>query len=264
MQKNSVHLQDFPDLSFLDDNEKLVCDMDLVREICSTALSIRDNKNLRVRLPLKSLTIVGLNSLKILDFKEIIADEVNVKELRASEDFADFANLKLQLNFKKIGAKFGTKVKEITAALKEGKWQKISSSEVEIAGEKLTDDEFELKLEIKNRDDFLVAAALPSNDFLVLLDTELSDELINEGIARDIVRVVQQKRKEADLKITDEIFLELACDNPKILQAIEQFQAYIASQVLAKSLQILPSLIGSKHCFKAQIEEGFLEIGFKL
>ena len=65
-RKISVHLQDFPDVSFLHDEQALVADMDLIRSICSTTLSIRDNKNLRVRLPLKSLTVIGKNSERIL------------------------------------------------------------------------------------------------------------------------------------------------------------------------------------------------------
>ena len=93
----SVHLQDFPDVSFLNDEKELISNMDLVRNICSTALSIRDNKNLRVRLPLKSLTIIGKNSSRISPFKDIISDEVNVKEINFEEDISKFADLKMFL-----------------------------------------------------------------------------------------------------------------------------------------------------------------------
>jgi len=91
----SVHLQDFPDVKFLDDDLDLITQMDLVRSICSTALAIRDNKNLRVRLPLQSLTIIGKSANKIKDFHEIIAEEVNVKEINFIEDISQFADLKL-------------------------------------------------------------------------------------------------------------------------------------------------------------------------
>ena len=116
-RKISVHLQDFPDVSFIVEDQNLVSKMDLVRRICSTALSIRDHKNLRVRLPLSSLSIIGTNSSLLQDFKEIIADEVNVKEVITKDDFTEFAELKLQINFKKIGAKFKEKVKEINEEL---------------------------------------------------------------------------------------------------------------------------------------------------
>jgi isoleucyl-tRNA synthetase len=98
-RKSSVHLQDFPDISFLPNEKELVADMDLVRSIASTALSIRDNKNLRVRLPLNKLIVIGKSAARILPFKEIIADEVNVKSIEIKEDITELAELKLQINF---------------------------------------------------------------------------------------------------------------------------------------------------------------------
>jgi isoleucyl-tRNA synthetase len=129
-RKSSVHLQDFPDISFLPNEKELVADMDLVRSIASTALSIRDNKNLRVRLPLNKLIVIGKSAARILPFKEIIADEVNVKSIEIKDEISELAELKLQINFKKIGAKFGSKIKEITEAAKKGDWQKISDKEI--------------------------------------------------------------------------------------------------------------------------------------
>ena len=98
-RRMSVHLQDFPNVSFLEDELDLVANMDLVRAVCSVALSIRDNKNLRVRLPLKSLTIVGKNTTNLSVFKEIIADEVNVKDIILKEQINEFAETKLIINF---------------------------------------------------------------------------------------------------------------------------------------------------------------------
>ena len=130
----SIHLQDFPNVDFIDAEAELIKDMDLVRSICSTALAIRDNKNLRVRLPLQSLTIIGKDAQRILPFSEIIAEEVNIKEIKIVEEISQFAENKLQINFKKIGAKFGAKIKEITNAIKEGNWQKINDKTIQIAG----------------------------------------------------------------------------------------------------------------------------------
>jgi isoleucyl-tRNA synthetase len=265
-RKISVHLQDFPNLSFLRDEKELVADMDLVRAICSAALSIRDNKNLRVRLPLKSLTVIGKNTHKILPFKEIIADEVNVKAVEIKEEISDLAELKLQINFKKIGAKYGPKIKEITAAAKEGKWQKISEKEIEIAGIKLVDDEFELKLATKNHDEKKFAiAALPSNDCLVSLDIEITKELEDEGIARDIIRAIQQNRKDANLNISDRINLQIFSANPRILQVAKSFENYIKEQVLADSLICasgLESVRSAAKCsFENKLDDGDLLVG---
>jgi len=260
----SVHLQDFPDVSFLKNEDDLIKNMDLVRNVCSSALSIRDNKNLRVRLPLQSLTIIGTNANNLLDFKEIIAEEVNVKEIFARQDVAEFSEMKLQINFKKIGAKYGAKMKEITEAMRTGNWQKSKDNSIEIAGINLVDDEFDLKLAIKNYDETKFSVmALPSNDYLVMLDIQISKALEDEGIARDIVRAIQQDRKEADLDISKQITLKIFSTNPRILQVAQDFIEYINKQVLALSLEALTQKpLPDKLYFEHQLEDGDLIVIF--
>ena len=269
----SVHLQDYPDVKFLDDDFDLINDMDLVRSICSTALAIRDNKNLRVRLPLQSLTVIGKSANKIKDFHEIIAEEVNVKEINFVEDISQFADLKLQINFKKIGAKFGAKIKEITQATKENNWQKIDDKTIEIAGIKLVDDDFELKLTTKNYDEKkFVINALPTNDFLVSLNIEITPELEDEGISRDIVRAVQQNRKDANLQITYHIELTIFSDNPRILAVAKNYSDYIKSQVLANNIIISEKNINSPeknnltniNIFDNQLDDGNISVAIRV
>lgn len=111
MNNKSVHLQRVPNLSFIKSDKKLVENMDLVRNICSTALFIRDKHKLRVRLPLSNLKIISKKSQDISDFKNIIKDEVNVKNIELNDNISELAEFKLQLNFKIIGIKFGKKNK---------------------------------------------------------------------------------------------------------------------------------------------------------
>jgi isoleucyl-tRNA synthetase len=265
-RKSSIHLQDFPDVSFLNDEKELVSNMDLIRAICSTALSIRDNKNLRVRLPLNSLTVIGKNSSRILKFKDIIAEEVNVKNIEIKEDIGDIAETKLQINFKKVGAKHGAKMKEITGCVKTGEWEKISDKEIQVAGLTLVDDEFEIKLMTKNKDDKnAVTVALPSNDYLIQLDIEVTQELEEEGIARDIVRAIQQNRKEADLNVSDRIALQVASPNTTIAQVADKFASYIKEQTLGTTLEVVENgAIQSKATFNNKIEDGDVSIGIEL
>jgi isoleucyl-tRNA synthetase len=265
-RKISVHLQDFPDVSFLNEDKNLVANMDLVRSICSTALSIRDNKNLRVRLPLNRLTVIGKNSARILNFKEIIAEEVNVKNIEIKEEVSEFAEMKLQVNFKKVGTKYGSKMKEITQAVKEGNWQKISDKEISIAGINLIDDEFEVKLMTKNQDDKkAIIMPLPSNDYLIQLDIEVTKELEEEGIARDIVRAIQQNRKEADLNVSDRINLKIFSENKAIAEVAEKFANYIKEQTLGVQLEVIAdkNSINSKFSFENKIDDGDLLIGIE-
>jgi len=236
----SIHLQDFPKIDFLNNEEQLIADMDLVRSICSTVLAIRDHNNFRVRLPLQKLTIIGKDSHRILPFSEIIADEVNVKEIHNSYDIENFAEIKLQINFKKIGSKYGSKVKEITNAIKENKWQKINNNTIKIADIELKEDEFELKLAIKNNSNKdLIFCALPSNDFIVVLDVKITKELEDEGIARDIVRAIQQNRKDAQFDVSDRIIVNIFSENQRIIEVLKSFENYITSQILAEKINIL-------------------------
>jgi isoleucyl-tRNA synthetase len=265
-RKSSVHLQDFPNLSFLPDEKDLIASMDLVRNLCSVALSIRDNKNLRVRLPLNKLIVIGKNAERILPFSEIIAEEVNVKSIEIKEEISELADLKLQINFKKIGAKFGNKIKEITAAAKNGDWKKSSEKEIEIAGIVLHGDDFDLKLATKNNDEKKFAiAALPTNDYLVQLDIEITKELEDEGIARDIIRAVQQNRKDANLDISDRISLKIFSNNLRILDAAKIFESYIKEQVLSDSL-LCAATAGevkqdTKFSCENKLEDGDLAVG---
>ena len=268
-RKISVHLQDFPDTSFFDNDKELVADMDLVRAICSVALSIRDNKNLRVRLPLNELKIIGKIAPRILPFKEIIAEEVNVKNIVIEEKIEGIAELKLQINFKKIGAKYGSRVKEITDAARKGEWKKIGEKEIEIAGLKLVDDEFEIKLMTNNQNDKkFVIAALPTNDCLVSLDIEVTQDLADEGVARDIVRAIQQSRKTADLNVSDRINIVLFSPNKMILQVAEKFSTYILQQVLGLNLKAASDIaeVQSKTKFfsETKIDDGELAIGISM
>lgn len=265
MNKNiSVHLQNFPNVTFLPDEKDLVSDMDMVRDVCSSALFIRDSQNLRVRLPLSKLTIIGKKADKILRYKDIIADEVNVKNIETIQEIGDLAELKLQINFKKVGAKLGNKMKEITIAAKDRKWEKISDSQIKIAGEILNDDEFEIKLITKNPRN---TVALPSNDCLVELDTNITKELEEEGLARDIVRAIQQNRKDANLDISSHIKIKLYSTHQQLLEVIKSYQNYIAEQTLANEISTVENSSSVKNCahnFQNKIEGSDLEISFDI
>ncbi|MFT6332127.1 MAG: isoleucyl-tRNA synthetase [Lentimonas sp.] len=262
MTKNSVHLQNFPDVSFLKSEESLIKNMDLVRQVCSTALFIRDQNNLRVRLPLNKLTIIGANAPQIAEFKSIISDEVNVKNIEIISEIGDLAEIKLQLNFKKVGAKLGSKMKELTAATRNNQWEKISENEIKIAGETLINDEFEIKLITKNPKN---TAALPSNDCLIELDLEITKELKEEGSARDIIRAIQQNRKDANFNVSDRIKIAISSQNNEILEAVKNFNSYICEQTLADEILISQNQSQNyQFNFENKIEDGELKISLSV
>lgn len=264
MNKNlSIHLADFPDVSSFNDEKELIANMDMVRQICSVALFIRDQKNLRVRLPLKTLKIIGKNAEKMADFKEIIADEVNVKNIEITNEIGDLAELKLQINFKKIGGKLGAKMKDVTIASKQNQWKKIADDKIEIAGEILEGDDFELKLIAKNSEN---TAALPSNDCLVELDIVVTKELEDEGLARDIIRAIQQNRKDANLDVSDHIKIVVSSKNEDLLRVVGAYKDYICEQTLTDEMIVSSDeqVKSAKHQFENKIEEIEVKIGINL
>lgn len=230
--ENSVHLQDFANIDAINIDEQLVATMDKIREICSSALFIRNSKNIRVRQPLAELKIVTNDNLQIADFVELIKDEVNVKQVNFADRVNDYADLKLDLNFKILAKRLPAKIKQIIPAVKQGKWQQQGNEiMVSLADEQIAihEDEFSLSLLPKDKEQ---TAALPDNNSLIILDLNLSEELLQEGHARDLVRMIQQARKDLDLNISDHINLQIDAEN-EIVNAAEKFKNYIEEQTLA-------------------------------
>ncbi len=226
-------------------HDGLVNDMEKVMAICNAALSVRSKSNIRVRQPLSNLDIiVGHQDLQSLfdnkDFitlRKIIEDEVNAKSLTFSSDTDEinkYATLKLSINSAVLGKRLPEKMKQILPASKKGEWKKLEDGGVEICGEKLLSGEYTLQLEpkpeYKDR-----AQALSTNDALVILDTTITPELEAEGIARDVVRMIQQARKDAQLNVSDKIKLYLGADT-KTAAAITAHGSYIMEQTLASEL----------------------------
>lgn len=215
---SSVHLTDFPKLNNIDIDQALVTVMDMVLNICSSALFIRNTNNIRVRQPLPSLTIITKAPLIFEQFAALIKEEINVKAIIYRDDLASFADLSLTINFAVLGKRLPHKIKAIIAAARTSSWQLVGDEELLIAEELLSRQEFSLALRPKNT---ASASALPGNQGMVILDLEISPALSAEGAARDLVRLVQQARKDAGFNITDHIILEV--DLPDLLASYGDF-----------------------------------------
>ncbi|MDX2095897.1 MAG: isoleucine--tRNA ligase [Alphaproteobacteria bacterium] len=238
----SVHLQDFPDVGGIDSAAELVTDMDWVQDICNAASAIRNKQNIRNRQPLASLTLAGNNVVRVVNvtpqvagtFSSIICEEVNAKEFRTGGSFDDYASVRLQINSQVLGKRLPEKMKQILPASKKGEWSRKANGDVVVADEVLLAGEYtillEPKPEYKNS-----AAPLSTNDALVILDLTITPELEAEGRARDLVRMIQQARKDSGLNVGDRI--TLALDVPADFQtAIAAHGDYIRAQTLAVSL----------------------------
>ncbi|MBR6674798.1 MAG: class I tRNA ligase family protein, partial [Alphaproteobacteria bacterium] len=230
----SVHLCDYPTVDALADEHELIGQMDLVRQISSTAKSIREEYKLRNRLPLKTMTVAGSNAGTLTNFADVLKDEVNVKDIVLSTDIASVADTFLYLKTPLIGKRLGRFMKDIMAASKGTDWKVLEDGTLSIAGQILTTEEFELRLVLK---DGLNGQALPDNTAVVQLDTTLYPDLEKEGIARDFVRMIQQARKEADFDVSDRITVIYTVNTPLLVEAIKEHSDYIADQVLAVAMR---------------------------
>lgn len=233
--KESVHLTDYPVLSEIAVNKELEKEMDFLQELCSAGKALREEKSLRNRLPLASLTVVGEN----LDFigeqySAIIKDELNVKEVKLDNDLANYASNYVYLYTPLLGKKLGKDMGKVMGAYKQGQWELKNDGTLSIAGLVLESDLFEARLDIKED---VAGRAFASNKAVVTLDTNLTDELKREGMARDFIRMVQTLRKDNDFNISDRIDLSFNTKDIELEKAILDNKQYIAEQVLANSVK---------------------------
>jgi isoleucyl-tRNA synthetase len=244
----SVHLADWPDPAALPSDPELVASMDRVRDVCSTALRLREDTGLRVRLPLAELVVAGHDSHTLESLRHLVADEVNVKNVRLTDDIGAYATFVLRPNGKVLGPRLGKAMQSVFAAAKKGEWT-IDGDVVRVADQELTAGEYELALESPPG---VTAAALRSNDAVVTLDTEVTPELEAEGLARDVIRAVQQARKDQDLVVTDRIRVHL--DAPeRIVAAVRTHEDTVRQAVLAREL-VTGSLPDDARVHEAKID----------
>ena len=233
--ETSVHLTAWPDVCDWPQDAGLAAAMDLVRAVCSTALGLRKARQLRVRLPLASLVIAHPEATSLAPFADLIADEVNVKAVELSDEVASLGTFELAVNPRVLGPRLGARVQQVIRAVKAGEWSQ-SGDRVTAAGIDLDPGEYELRLTAADPGS---ASALPGNTGLIALDTRVTPELAAEGAARDVVRVVQQARRDAGLSVSDRIRLTIGADGA-LADAVREHAGFVASETLAVSLDVRP------------------------
>jgi len=234
----SVHLESWPEAEEFPLDVELVRDMDAIREAASVALSLRKAAGLRVRLPLSELTIAVEQAQSLARYSELIADELNVKKIsvvKASEEVAKQFGLSknLSVNARALGPRLGKAVQEVIQKTKAGNW-KLVDGNVMVGDTVLYEGEFEITLQASSSE--ANAAGVTSTGF-VLLNTTVTEELEQEGAARDAIRHIQQARKDAGLDVSDRIHLSLKADS-KSKSALEKHAELIAEETLATKLEI--------------------------
>jgi isoleucyl-tRNA synthetase len=228
----SVHLADWPDPADLPAEPALVAAMDRAREVCSVALSIRKANGLRVRQPLATMTVATPEATSLAPFVGLIAEEVNVKDVRVIEDVGSVADPVLQVVPAVAGPRLGPDVQTVIRAVRAGDWTQDGDTVV-AGGIRLEEGEYTLRLVAA---DERASASLPRGDGVVVLDLTVTDALAAEGLARDLVRLVQQARRDAGLDVSDRIALVVGLP-PEVRRQVEPHQDFIAGETLATSVE---------------------------
>jgi isoleucyl-tRNA synthetase len=237
--ERSVHLADWPDPSALPADPGLVEAMDVVRDVASAGLALRKSHQLRTRLPLASLTLVVDDATALAGFEPILADELNVKQVHLVEAGSDEATAyaveqRLTVNARAAGPRLGRDVQTVIKGAKAGDWSVAGDGTVTCAGFDLVDGEFTLETVAGEDSAGAATAVLPRGGFVVL-DTATTPELEAEGVARDLVRSVQQARRDAELDVSDRIMLTVSAP-AEVLAAARTHQELLARETLADAV----------------------------
>lgn len=243
----SVHLADWPLASDLPADDGLVAAMDVVREVCSATSALRKAGNLRNRLPLATLTVVVPDPASLAGFDAIVRDEVNVKAVRLLAVESDEATSygveqKLTVNARAAGPRLGRDVQRAIKGSKSGDWAVAEDGTVTSGGLALVEGEYTLETVAGSADGGTATGVLRSGGFVVL-DTEVTPELAAEGLARDLVRQVQQARRDAGLDVSDRIALTVA-GSPDVQAAARTHEQLITGETLATSYDVVEGPAG--------------------
>ena len=236
--KESVHLARFPKCDDKLIDEKIEEKMDLVRDLISLGRNVREEAKIKVRQPISEAILDGKNKNIIGDLTELIKEELNVKEIKFADDLSIYMNYEVKPNFKVCGPLLGSSIKSFQGYIKNFNYGDIKNLEegnevkVNLDGKEITITYDMLDVRITSKEGF--NSTHEGNNFIVL-NTTLNKDLINEGIARELISKIQQLRKNKDFNIVDRINIYYS-HNDEIEEAIEEYRDMIMKDTLAEQI----------------------------
>ncbi len=225
----SVHLTFFPFAKTEWQNKKVEDKIRLSREIVSLAAGIRARAKIKLRQPLSKMQFVTTNKAG-LDM-DILREEVNVKEVEQLTSVKGLAQQVVRVDAKKVGPRLGKKVQELIGKGKSGDFELLKNGDVKIGDEVLTAEEFSFGFVCEEG-----IEAEATAQTVVILNTEISDELKLEGFSREVIRAIQELRKKKDFDIADRISIRYATDSAVMKEVFKKFESLIAGETLAEEV----------------------------
>ena len=258
--EQSVHLQDFPVYDETKINEVIEEKMDLVRELISLGRNAREEAKIKVRQPISEIILDGKNKAVINDLVDLIKEELNVKNVIFTQDLNEYISYDIKPNFKVCGPILGKNIKEFQDKLKDFTQDNISTLEngntitLNISGNDIDITYDMLDIRINSKEGF--NASNEGNNFIIL-NTTLTDELIDEGIVREFVSKVQQIRKTNDYEMMDNINIYYS-HNDEFNKSIKNYIDFIKKETLAIDL------IESDENYENTYDLNGIELGIRL
>lgn len=239
--KESIFLEDFPSAKAEFDNQKLIDDTNVIRNVIAVALRLRNENQIKIKQPLKHLYVLMTNANvgAIKEYEGLIKEELNIKEITFEEDNSKFNDEFLTVNFKTAGARLKGAVQQLKntlVSLSDEEQKKLveqfKNGSVEIEGfEPLPAEVFILSS--KPKKDFVIAS---ENGLTCVLDITIDENLMIEGLSRELIRTIQVLRKEADFKVEARIDVVLKTESETLLKVIDKYSERIKTEVLGKNL----------------------------
>ncbi len=241
----SVHLCDYPksEESLIDAG--LSSRMATLREIASLGRSARMNEKLKVRQPLQKVEVVLADDASkdwLESHDALLREELNVKQIDYVTDADEYIDYQIQPNFKRLGPRVGKLIPQVKAVLGEANGAELLAQlesagkvAIEVAGEQVELDTDDIQVRLQAKAGW---AAAQGKNSVVVLNTELTDELIREGYARDLIRLIQDRRKELNCEFTDRIQVAIACESDVLTKTLEEHGSAIATETLADQVQL--------------------------
>lgn len=243
----SVHLCDFPEVDTKAIDTQLSQRMELLREVASLGRQARMNEKLKVRQPLSKVEVVLADNTHcdwLESHSALLCEELNVKEVAFTQDADEYINYQIQPNFKRLGPRVGKLLPTVKKVLGQtdatallNTLQTAGAFTLTIEGESLTFDNEDIQVRLTAKEGW---AAAQGKLCVVVLNTELTPELLQEGWVKDIVRSIQDKRKELDLEYTARIDIAIVAGSYDVRSAAEKYASYIQDETLGNSITVEP------------------------
>ena len=235
--ETSIHLAEFPKANKKLIDEKVEKQMDLIRDICSLGRFAREEASIKVRQPINEIILDKKNEKTIGNLVDVIKEELNVKNVTYKSDMTKYFNYNVKPNFKEVGKVLGPRVKEFGEVLTNFGYKEIEKINkggyvISLGGDDYTITPEMVIESISSKEGF---ASSSDGNISVVLDTNLTEDLILEGLAREFVRNVQNLRKEKDFVITDHINVYYHGDK-EIEDMFKKYKEYIMGEVLGEKL----------------------------